>query len=75
MYAVCNCVVQGGLITALTVLERPDLFSGVIFSAPAIVNVNVGFFKVSMHILLSDNCFCDGRLSILFLLSLCKILP
>jgi len=28
------------------VVERPDLFSGVIFSAPAIMNSNVGFFKV-----------------------------
>ncbi|XP_065917779.1 monoglyceride lipase-like [Dysidea avara] len=36
---------MGGLITAMTVVERPDLFTGVIFSAPAIVNVNVGFFK------------------------------
>lgn len=52
---VCIMCVQGGAIAALTVIQRPELFTGVVFTAPAIIS-DVNFFRVSFHSNLQLGC-------------------
>jgi len=41
-------IFQGGLITALTVVERPQLITGIVLSAPALLDDRATSFQVSL---------------------------
>ena len=43
----CVLLAQGGLITALTVVERPQLITGIVLSAPAMLDDRATSFQVS----------------------------
>ena len=46
-YLVTCVLAQGGLITALTVVERPQLITGIVLSAPAMLDDRATSFQVS----------------------------